>query len=55
MGFCDPAPGAAKALLVYFTFKVWHLLVLPPIRPPDAPPSAMFACAAERGATFAAL
>ncbi|KAL4442759.1 hypothetical protein ABPG77_006753 [Micractinium sp. CCAP 211/92] len=21
MGFCDPAPGAAKALLVYFTFK----------------------------------
>lgn len=22
MGFCDPAPGAPKALLVYFTFKV---------------------------------
>jgi DnaJ family protein C protein 11 len=22
MGFCDPAPGAAKALLVFYTFKV---------------------------------
>lgn len=39
MGFCDPAPGAAKALLVYFTFKVWRSLVLLLIRPCGGAPS----------------